>query len=262
MNLNTINNSIKTQLRVINAFVLLEFKTMQGDTSLGYLWVLVRTAVMVSTFLCIRLFIHAKSPHGISTVIFLIAGFGIWHIFSNNVNNTLSAIKSYRGYLSFPQVTPLDIIIARLIVIVVTEVLCAAILILVFKALGFKIEFYNYNILLIIFSISCISFLGIGFGCLVNTFSIYFPFILKIIPIFLRILFFISGVFFSVSVLSKKIGTWLLYNPIFHIIEMSRYSLSCSYPIYYDIYYTTIFTGTLGVIGLILERFSRRKLIR
>lgn len=47
----------------------------------------------------------------------------------------------------------------------------------------------------------------------------------------LRILFFVSGVFFSVSVFSQSVAEILMINPILHAIELIRMSLHEPYTV-------------------------------
>ena len=79
-------------------------------------------------------------------------------------------------------------------------------------------------------------------------------------PVIVRILFFTSGVFFSVSMLSHRIGDFLMLNPIMQLIELSRMTLSNGYiSLYADFWYVVQVTTILLSIGLLLERYARRR---
>ncbi len=251
-------SALTIQFRSIVALMLFEINTLYGDAKLGYIWALVKTAFGVLVLLMLRVFTHARAPHGISSVAFLILGFMIWQIFSQTINKTLTVVKNNKNFLTFPQVTPLDIIIARTAVIIATEVLCAIILLSAFKLLGFKNTFIISNILLIFSSIFGAAFFGIGCGCICLVISRYIPAIIRIIPIFLRLLFFASGVFFSVSSFSHRFGEWLLYNPIMQFIEMSRYASSYSYPQYFNLEYLGMLVLPVFTLGILFERYMRK----
>ena len=238
--------------------MLFEIRTLYGDTRLGYLWALVKTAFGVVSLLILRIISHARAPHGISSIAFLLLGFMIWQIFSQTVNKTMNAVRNNRNFLTFPQIFPLDIIIARTLVIIATEVVCAAILFAIFTMLGLMKDFYVANILLLMASIFGSAFFGIGFGTICLALSRYFPAVFQIVPLFLRIFFFASGIFFSVATFSHKFGTWLLYNPVMQFVEMSRHAIAYSYPIYYDFDYLAMVLLPLLTIGLLFERYIRR----
>lgn len=251
-------SSLTIQCRAIAALMLFEIHTLYGEARLGYIWALVKTAFGVLALLLLRVFAHARAPHGISSVEFLIMGFMIWQIFSQSLTKTTTVIKNNKNFLTFPQITPLDIIVARSLVIIATEVVCAAVLIIIFYLCGGIKSLQMSNILLLIVSIFGVACFGVGCGCISLALSRYFPAIIRIIPIFLRILFFASGVFFSVSSFSHKFGEWLLYNPVMQFIEMSRKAMAHSYPEYYDPQYLFMILLPLCTIGVLLERYIRK----
>ena len=252
------DSALTVQCRSIYALMLFEIQTLYGDARLGYLWAIVKTAFGVVTLLVLRIFSHMRAPHGISAVAFLVLGFMIWQIFNKTALKTLNAIRNNRNFLTFPQVLPLDIIIARTLVIIATEVVCAAILLLAFYLLGFMKDFYINSILLLLTSIFGIACFGVAFGTICQALLRFIPAIVQIVPLFFRFLFFLSGIFFSVSAFSHKFGSWLLYNPVLQFVEMSRHAASYSYPIYYDGEYLCMIVLPLFTFGLLLERYARR----
>ena len=250
------------QFRVIVALMLFEIRTLYGEAKLGYLWALIKTAFGVLAMLVLRICIHARASHGISIISFLVMGFCIWQIFSQTVTKTMTVIKSNRTFLTFPQIYPLDIILARTFVIIATEVLCGIILLILFACLGFRNTLYVSNLYLLFFSIFGTAAFGVSIGCIVQAIARYFPALVRIVPLILRILFFASGVFFSVSTFSHKFGQWLLYNPVMHFIEMGRTAVSHSYPEYFDMQYLVMLLLPLITISLLLERYARKYELR
>ncbi|MBQ7584766.1 MAG: ABC transporter, partial [Desulfovibrionaceae bacterium] len=136
--MSNLSSSLTIQGRVILALMLFEINTLYGGTKLGYLWALIKVAFGVLAMLILRICVHARASHGISIISFLVMGFMIWQIFSQTVTKTMTVIKSNRNFLTFPQVYPLDIIIARVLVIIGTEFVCSLILLFIFEMLGFK----------------------------------------------------------------------------------------------------------------------------
>ena len=251
-------SSFTIQCRAIAALMLFEIHTLYGDARLGYIWALVKTAFGVLALLLLRIFAHARAPHGLPSITFLVMGFMIWQIFSQTLNKTMTVIRNNKNFLTFPQITPLDIIIARTLVIIATEVLCAAILLCSFYLCGVLPVLQISDILLMLSSIFGAACFGLSCGCIFLLIGRYFPAIVRIVPIFLRILFFASGVFFSVSTFSHRFGQWLLYNPVMQFIEMARTAASQSYPVYYDSTYLMMVLLPLLTIGFLFERYVRK----
>ena len=66
------------QCRVIAALMLREVHTINGNSKLGYLWVLVQSAFSIAVFWGLREFMNAHAPHGMSMALFLALGCGLF----------------------------------------------------------------------------------------------------------------------------------------------------------------------------------------
>jgi len=245
--------------RVISALILREIHTVYGHTRLGYLWALFSTAFSIAIFWAIRTFMHYQVPHGMTILSFLCMGFLIWNIFSQTLKKCMNSISGNRSLLTFPQVFPLDIMLARAIVIFSTQIVCIGLLLLAGHMIGLQVTIASTGLLLcaLLFSLT----FGFSCGIILSTLSYYFPVLENIIPMVLRIMFFASGVFFSVSVFSHRVGEWLLLNPVMQFIEMARTAMSGGYVSpYFDIEYLLMIILTVLTSGLLLERFNRKRL--
>ncbi len=251
-------SALDTQCRVIVALVLREVHTINGGKTLGYLWVLLRVAFNVAVFWAIRHFMHAVAPHGMTMLTYLVAGFGIWYIVAQTLSKCMAAIDGNRALLTFPQVTPLDIMFARTLVTTATQVVAMTIILSLGIVGGYPFTISNAGLL-----ISCVLFaalLGLGAGAVLGSLAIYIPALQHIVPMLMRLLFFASGVFFSVSAFSHRIGDFLMLNPIMQLIELARMSLASGYVSpYVDFGYVAEFTLAALTFGLLLERYARRR---
>lgn len=250
--------ALDTQFRVIIALALREVHTLYGGRSLGYLWAIFRTAFAVAVFWAIRHFAHAAAPHGMTILTYLVSGFGIWNIISQTLNKCMAAVDGNRALLTFPQVTPLDIMLARCLVVTSTQIVSMSIILGCGVLFGYTLQITN--IALLIYTVFFAAFLGLGLGATLGSLAFYMPALHQIVPMLMRILFFASGVFYSVSTFSHRVGDFLMLNPIMQLIELTRTSLSSSYiSPYADIWYVTQVTLTLLFLGMLLERYVRRK---
>lgn len=73
------------QGRVIMALILREVHTLYGSSRLGYLWAVIQTMFGIGIFWGIREIAGARAPHGMSVLMFLLAGFGLWATFSETL---------------------------------------------------------------------------------------------------------------------------------------------------------------------------------
>lgn len=250
--------ALDTQARVIIALALREVHTLYGGKSLGYLWAIFQTAFGVAVFWAIRYFAHAAAPHGMTVLTYLVSGFGIWNIITQSMSKCMAAVDGNRALLTFPQVTPLDIMLARCLVVTSTQVVSMAIILGCGALFGYTVQIADLGLL--IYTIFLGTFLGLGLGATLGSLAFYMPALQQVVPMLLRLLFFASGIFYSVSAFSHRVGDFLMLNPIMQLIELSRTTLSNSYNSpYADIWYVTQVTFGSLFLGMLLERYVRRK---
>lgn len=250
--------ALDTQARVILALALREVHTLYGGKSLGYLWAILKVAFSVALFGSIRLFVHAPAPHGMSMLSYLAAGFGIWNIITQTLLKCMASVDGNRALLTFPQVTPLDIMLARCLVVTATQLLSMTIILCCGAAIGYIFTISNVGMLIICILLAAL--LGLGLGAVFCSMAYYLPVLQQLIPMILQVLFFASGIFYSVSAFSHRVGDFLMLNPIMQLIELSRMTLSNGYIcLYADFWYVVQVTAVSFFLGLLLERYVRRK---
>ncbi len=246
----------QTQCRVIFALILREVHTMYGGTALGYLWAIITTAFGILIFWGLRSFIGMVPPHGMSILAYLGMGFFVWNTLSECITRSINAVEGNRAMLTFPQVTPLDLIISRVCVIWATETISFFVIMAIGSLLGIPIIIHDLPLFL--FVLFDIALLGLGLATTIASLTVLIPTLKRIIPMIMRIMFFMSGIFFSVSMFANKVSSVLLLNPIMQLIELGRQSVALGYVsslVSID-YLCWITLGSL-TLGFLLERFVR-----
>lgn len=253
-------NGLIVQGRVLGALMLREIHTINGNSKLGYLWVLIQSVFSIAVFWALRVYMNAHAPQGMSMALFLAVGFGMWSIFSSGITKTMSAVEGNRALLTFPLVTELDVMISRICVITTTQILTTALII--GASVLFGAEFRPNGLLIGLGVLICTPLCALGFGMVLGSLAVFLPVLDKLVPMVLRIAFFVSGVFFSITSFKQDIADLLLYNPIMQAIEMMRVSLHDGYVVEgLSFFYLVGCTLVSLVIGGFLERYvrSRRK---
>ncbi|MBR5347360.1 MAG: ABC transporter permease [Deltaproteobacteria bacterium] len=247
------------QWRVIYALMMREVHTIYGTTRLGYLWALVHTMWHICIFWGIRTVMGVRAPHGMHILIFLLVGFGTFHVFSKSINKCMSAVSANKALLTFPQVTPVDLMISRVIIVWCTEMTAGFLFVCIGLLCGIPIYLNDIGGLLAFLLLTPL--LGLGVGMICASLAVLFPTLEQIIPMGLRIMFFVSGLFFSATRIPSDILKYLWYNPILQIIEWGRYCLSRGYPVLnYSLPYLIVLTVSSLCLGLLFERYVRRRL--
>lgn len=251
-----LRDGLRTQVRVIRALMLRETKTLFGRHRLGYLWAFIQAAFMIGVFWVLRSWGNFHPPFGFSTPVFLISGFIPWYFFSETVSRAMNAIPGNQALLAYPQVFPIDLIVARTLLVGATY-FCVMVIFLVLLAFyGFQIALAKPALILLALAVALA--LGFGVGAICSACNVMLPTTARVVPMGLRVLFFTSGLFYSVSEMPLAIQRILFFNPVAHAIELLRSGLSASYPDRFVSYpYVAGFVLVSLALGLLLERYSR-----
>jgi capsular polysaccharide transport system permease protein len=247
------------QRRVVHALMMREVRTRFGRNRLGYLWAFAEPLFWVATFAGVRILMGASPPAGMDMVSFLATGIITFILFRTTVNHCMASILGNKPLLFYPQVRPLDIALAR-------SLLEGATLVAVFVGILFanglyQGELYVDNAVGVIGALLLTWLLGVGMGLFFMGLSVYSAAIERIVPLLMRPLFFISGLFFTADELPADLREILLYNPVLHTIEMVRDGWFREFHSgYFEVGYVVGWILLFGYLGLLLERFARRRM--
>lgn len=256
----TFTDALRIQGRVLWALSLREIHGRHGKSKLGYLWQLIKTGFGIAVFWGIREAVHAKAPHGMPMPVFLLMGFSVWYIFSEIIRLGMEAVATNRALLTFPQVSPLDLVLGSALVAWVTEAVVMILFLLIFYAAGYSFQIFDPFSLLL--GMVGVGFFALGTGLILAALTVYVPVVEKLVPMAMRLLFFASGVFFSPSQLGVRLGGGAMWNPVLNFIELARGTF-----MYYGpadnikITFIACLTVALLALGLLLERYVRPRVM-
>lgn len=250
------DSALTVQGRVIYALMMREVHTIYGTSRLGYLWALIQTMWGIFVFWGLRYAMGATAPHGMHILMFLLVGFGFYNIFSGIIGKCMSAVSGNSALLTFPQVTPVDLMVSRTVIVWATELVSASLLILIGMLFGMPFYLTDAGGILILLLLTPLLGLGVGMTC--ASLAVLYPTLEKIIPMVLRIMFFASGLFYSATMLPSYVLKYLWYNPMLQLIDWGRACLSRGYTtIAYSELYLVSFAFISLCLGLLFERYVR-----
>jgi len=248
------------QRRVIFALILRETRARYGQTRLGHLWALFEPLAHMLTFAAIFSFMGRSSPLGGSVALLVLTGLFPYALFSNIATQLMNAIGANKVLLSYPHVTPFDVMAARTILEVLTQVVVFTFVLFILAAQGLW-DMRIDNILEVITVIFVCAGLGAGFGLINSVLAFKFPSYAQTFGILMRPMYFMSGIFFVISYMSTDVQGILYYNPVSHLIEWFRSAMYVSYDSsFLDKEYLLTFTITVLFFGLLLQRLVRHKI--
>lgn len=248
-----------TQLQVVNALLVRETKTRFGANHLGYIWALVQPAAWIGMFVAFYGVFGRLSPAGTSVVAFLTTGIVPFSAFRETTYRCMSAIDANKGLLFYPQVKPLDLVIARAILEAATHVV---VMVLLLGGLALYEGLPQIDSLLqVLVGLGLASGLGAAMGLVCCGVSVYSPTLERLFPTIMRLFFWTSALFHPVESLPKDGRDVLLLNPVAHAIELTRGGWFHNYNSkHVDPWYPVLWIVVLAFFGLSLERMARRHL--
>lgn len=249
------------QVRVLHALILREIRTRFGEQKLGYLWAVLEPMAFVGALAGLITLSGRHQPGGMPLILFMTTGVVPFFLFRDTMNVAMLGIKSNKALLTFPQVTPIDIILARVVLEQATAVVVLVVLLLMWQAIG--VEVYIERPVEVFVWLFVMGLMGAGLGAFVGALSPLFPSVDRLVPVLLgRPLFWVSGVFFTMDTLPPAARSIALYNPLSHGLELIRSAFFIQYESpYADVEYVMFATLIVLAIGFLALRALRRRIL-
>ncbi|HEY1796016.1 MAG TPA: tetratricopeptide repeat protein [Stellaceae bacterium] len=253
-------DALRCQCRVLHALIIRETRTRFGESRLGYGWAVIEPLLHISVlWVMFALLMHGRPPIGKSFFVFYFTGLFPYHLFIHTSGNMVHAIPNNGSLLQLPLVTKFDVVLARGIVEVVTDLVVALILLSGFCALGFAgapDDVWNACLALL-----AIAALGWGAGFVNAVIAQRIRSWDKVWVQATRVLYFASGIFYAPGMMPDWVRQILVWNPVLQAIDWFRSACFAGYqPHWLDRTYliAVAIAGLLAGFGL--ERVMRRRI--
>ncbi|TGB70595.1 ABC transporter permease [Escherichia sp. E4930] len=222
-----VRSGFEVQKLTIEALFLREIRTRFGKYRLGYLWAILEPSAHLLMLLGILGYVMHRTMPDISFPVFLLNGLIPFFIFSSISKRSISAIEANQGLFNYRSVKPIDTIIARALLETLIYVIVYILLMLIVWIVGeyFKIT----NLLKIIGTWSLLIILSCSIGLIFMVVGRTFPEMQKVLPLLNKPLYFGSCIMFPLHSIPKQYWPYLLWNPLVHVVELSRESVMPGY---------------------------------
>ncbi|TCU32296.1 ABC transporter permease [Rhizobium azibense] len=239
---------LTTHIRVVAALLIREMSTRFGNKPGGYIWAILDPAAHIAFMSVIFMAIARLPALGTSFPLFFATGYIAFQFYAAMCSFLNGAIKSNRTLLSYPNVAPIDTIVARYVLQAATTIFVAiCVLGAIIVTMHQPPELYWPAILE---AALAATLLGLGFGIFNTIVFLRYPFYEQVFNIVNRPMFLISGVFFLPDALPGPMREIVLFNPLVHVVMLFRQGF---YPQYraaeldmfylYSFVFTAIFAG-------------------
>jgi capsular polysaccharide transport system permease protein len=224
--LNEFTSALRLQLMVIFAIYIKEIKARFGRHSIGLVWALLEPIAHVTVF-SLLFYFKSHNSEGIEYPIFVMLGILPWLLFKNIIRRSVTAISANRGIFVYPGVRPIDAILGRVFLEINVFLFVSITLTFIFYLLGFDIFYQNF--LMFIVSAFLITVMATGLGILFAVLDSYYSSTQRIINMSFRFLYFMSGIFYPVTIIPEPYLSYFLYNPVLQGVMLMRNSYNPEY---------------------------------
>ena len=250
----------RTQWRVIHALIIRETRTRFGDSTLGYGWALLEPILHILMLsLVFAVLMRGRPPIGDQFFIFYYTGIIPYHLFVHTSTSMTHAVSSNGSLLQLPLVGAFDVLAARGLLELATDLLVAVILLAAFGLSGLSAT--PDDLVGVSAALAVVWVLGLGCGFVNAVVNGFFKSWDKIWVQLTRLLYFCSGIFYVPGTMPDWVRDILAWNPILHGVDWFRASFFADYePHWLDRSYLVIVAVLALLAGLGLERALRRRL--
>ena len=252
--------SFTLQFRVISALIMREIHTRYGRENLGFLWVIGEPILFCAGVTIVWSAIRPAHEHGLPVAAIVVTGYVPLTMWRHCVMRAVKAFESNGSLLFHRQVTPLDIITARVILEQLGALMAGLIVVLAATMIGVMEAPEDWALL----------FLGLLFhmvfcyasALLISALSEFSDLVEKCISIVMYLSIPFSGTFTMVDWVPKSFQYALLWSPSVHNLEMIRAGqFGPGVHPHYDVYYDTWSTALMLILGVSLTLRVRKHLV-
>lgn len=236
--------------RSVSALMLREISTTYGNSAGGYLWALLDPILGIGLLTLVFSQFFAVPALGTNFPLFYATGYLPFMMF-NDIANKMAVSLRYSGpFLSYPAVTFFDVLFARLL-------LNAGVHLVVFAIVLISIVLiYDMPLVLDVARLAEGLGLTVLLGASVGVLNCYlmtrFPLWERTWQIITRPLFMISGIFFLWETMPPETRDVLWYNPIVHVVAMTRQGVYLTYDATFA---SPLFVTSLSLVMLVTGLF-------
>lgn len=221
-------NGVFVQSRVVVSLILREMRTRYGDKYLGVLWLMTEPAIHVGLLLFIKSFVFSgMGPQNVPYSVFLITGLLPFFMVRNIAIRVMVSVRGNRALLAFPMLTLFDLALSRMMFEFIVYGGVMLIFLFIFWYFGVPFEIEHFTLAMAFLPI--FAFLGLGAGILFRALYAVMPNFEILAQSLFRILYFSSGVMFSIENLPLRYHNLLAVNPLVHMLETFRSIMFMNY---------------------------------
>lgn len=236
-------------------FVKRDVVTMYKQTVLGPIWFFIQPILTTIVYIVVFGGIAGISTDGVPKILFYSAGIVMWNYFSEVftlTSKTFTENASLFGKVYFPRIiVPASKVVSGLLKFFV-QLLFFLSVYAYFQLNGTAIK-PTIHLIFVPVLVFIMAGMGLGFGIIFTSLTSKYRDLSFLIQFGVQLLMYATPIIYPLSVIPEKYKTYILLNPITHIVEAFRYSfLGVGNWSWIGIGYASAVTMVILFIGLII----------
>lgn len=223
-------DSIRLQIGIVRALAFRDQGERIRKSPFGAVGLLVEPLVFVGLLLTLRLLLRVREIEFMNPVLWMASGFIIFYMFSKIAIKAITGVSRSQRFSDLRRIRPLDVLIAGAVVEVQIYGTCLFFVILAVSLFEWQFVVADPGAAVLMFLLVAVTSLGVGLTSLIvgHRFKV-----VKIVVdvVIKQLLFWTSGLFFTVALMPDYVRPFLLWNPLLHGIELFRHAMQPTYPI-------------------------------
>lgn len=245
----------RRQGRIIGALIMREMTTRFGRQGLGFAWLVAEPMLFCFGVLILWTFTKPAYEHGVRLAPFVMTGYMCLILIRHLISLLSAAIPANIGLLYHRQVTPLHILIARVLLEVGGATIAFIVVYVALLALGQVNPPHSY--LLIYGGWIVVAWASTGLALVMTGLVMRYEVFERIVNLISYVMIPVSGAFFMASWLPPAFRHFVLLLPFVHGIEMVRAGVFGEFvETHFNLPYALAVGTVLNIIGLLLVASS------
>lgn len=228
-----------------------------ADSFLNWIWLILNPIMFMLVYAFVQIAIFGNEAKYLASFLFI--GLTCWNFFNPCINSSIRMIKRYQGIISKVYVPKYVFLLSNMLVNGFKTLISFGLVIISLIAYGVPFSprmFWCIPYLLVLFLVT------FGLSCILLHAGVFLDDLANIVPIAMRMLFFLSGIFYD---LEGKLKGGLGYvmerlNPVAHIILQMRRTMIYDKPA--SVHWLLFWFAAglvLSVIGIaLIYKYERR----
>lgn len=196
----------KKYYQYIKLTAISELKSQVAESYLGWLWWILDPLL----FMCVYSFVVTMvwGTNVENFPLFVFAGLISWNFFSSTIGGSVGIVRSYRSVLLKTSMPKYIFIIVSMMVNFVKLMIGFGIIIVLVIVLNINISLSIFTVIPILFVYIVLTF---GISLIVAHFGVYIADLKNVITVLLRLLFYLSGVFYTIERLPDSVQSIYMF---------------------------------------------------